>query len=442
MNPLIKKVLRIFSASVIGKLCHLAVSIVAARVLLPEGFGAFAFALGASFLGARVASLGWPDLVQKLLPKYRASADWPRFRGALISSIVLVILGGLVVSAGFLVLADVVGVESGLRPGLIFAVLLTPLIALRVLSKNLLAALDQATRGVILDETLPPVFMLMAAAALLFNVIEVSLDAFLLSYALGSLVSILIAVVVAARAVPREARGAPLITDLPSWTLKASSNLIGNTSRLATNRSDVVFLAPLASLSEVGLYAAALRLTYAQTTPSSALSSFYTAKISSSLAAQKQEDVNYALRYSIFYSGVAALPFTFAFVFFGKAILDLMYGADFVNATIILAILGISQLLAAIIIPMSALLMMSGNESAYGKISVIAFLSSAATNIMLIPIYGALGAAIATLTSTCLLTTCLAVACFRVLKSLTEEPSGTSKTQRKPSEEICIDHDH
>ena len=36
---------------------------------------------------------------------------------------------------------------------------------------------------------------------------------------------------------------------------------------------------------------------------------------------------------------------------------------------------------------MSALLMMSDKESMYGKASVIAFLNSAVTNVILIPIY-------------------------------------------------------
>jgi len=421
MKPPVNKVLRIFSASVIGKLCHLAVSIVAARLLLPEGFGAFAFALGVSFIGARIAGLGWPDLVQKLLPKYRAVADWSKFRGALLSSVLLVTLGGIVVSLGFLAIANAVGLESELRPGLIFAVVLTPLIALRILLKNLLAALGKVTHGVILDETLPPTFMLITAAALLLNIIEVSLGTLLMSYAVGSLVSVLIAFLIATRAIPKEAYDAPFSTDLKSWIVNAGSNLIGNTSRLAANRSDVIFLAPLASLSEVGLYAAALRLTYAQTTPSSALSSFYTAKISASLAAQRCDDLHSTFRYSVFYSGAAALPFVLAFFFFGQTILDLIYGESFASAAIILAILGGSQLLAAIVIPMSALLMMSDNESTYRNVSVVAFLTNAAINIILIPIYGALGAAIATLSSTCLLTALLSIACYRVLQSLTEK---------------------
>lgn len=424
MNPLVNKVLRILGASVTGKLCHLAVSIIAARVLLPEGFGAFAFALGASFLGARIAGLGWPDLAQKLLPKYRSSADWSRFRGALLSSILLVILGSLIVGAGLLALANAVGLESELRPGLIYAVALTPLIALRILSKNLLAALDKATHGVVLDETLPPVFMLIAATASFLDLIPSSLATFLISYAAGSLFSVVLAILIASRSIPKEVFDVPHITELKPWISKASSNLLGNISRLATNRSDVIFLAPLASLSEVGLYAAALRLTYAQTTPSSALSSFYTAKMSESLAAQNYKDLNSVFRNSVFYSGAAALPVTLVFFFFGHAILDVIYGDDFVNAAMILTILGLSQLLAATVIPMSALLMMSDKESTYGKASVIAFLNSAVTNVILIPIYGATGAAMATLASICLLAALLAFACFRVLKSLSSNPEG------------------
>lgn len=433
MKPVVIKVLRIFSASVVGKLCHLAVSILAARLLLPEGFGAFAFALGASFLGARIAGLGWPDLAQKLLPKYRSLADWSRFRGVLLSAIFLVMFGGLTVSAGFLILSDVVGLESELRPGLTFSVLLTPLIALRLLSKNLLAAQGKATYGVILDETLPPAFMLMAATASLFNFIGVNLNTFLMSYALGSLLSVVIAFFTVVKGAPGGVFGPVHIGDLRSWSSNATSNLMGNISRLATNRSDVIFLAPLANLSEVGLYAAALRLTYAQTTPSSALSSFYTAKMSESLAKQNYKDLNLIFRYSVFYSGAAAVPFALAFFFFGQAIVDLVYGAEFSSASTILALLGLSQFMAAMVIPMSAVLMMSDNEITYGRVSIAAFLTSAAVNFFLIPIYGALGAAVATLTSTCLLTCLLAAASYRVLRALREKQvdSLTEQTERK-----------
>ena len=424
MNPLISKILRIFSASVVGKVCHLAVSIVAARLLLPEGFGAFAFALGASFLGARIAGLGWPDLSQNLLPKYRSSADWQRFRGALLSSILLVLLGGVIVSTVFFTLANVVDLKSELRPGLMFASVLTPLIALRILFKNLLAALGKATHGVILDEALPPAVMLLTAVASLFQASEVNLETLLLSYAAGSLGSVLVGLLLAARAIPREAYDASSTTELRSWGFKAGSNLIGNISRLATNRSDVIFLAPLASLGEVGLYSAALRLTYAQTTPSSALSSFYTAKISESLATKSYENASSVFRYSVLYSGAAALPFSIAFFFFGKAILDVIYGESFINAALILTILGVSQLLSAMVIPMSALLMMSDEERTYGKVSIIAFLTSALANVILIPIYGATGAAAATLLATSLLSALLASACFRVLKSQAKNTTG------------------
>ena len=122
---------------------------------------------------------------------------------------------------------------------------------------------------------------------------------------------------------------------------KASSNLLGNIS--VGNKSVRCDLSmPLASLSEVGL-CCSFATDLAQTTPSSALSA-YTAKMRNRWP-RKITRFEFCISQLSFLFWGCRTPFRTCVFLFGHAILDVIYGDDFVNAAMILTILGISQLL-------------------------------------------------------------------------------------------------
>ena len=70
-----------FAASFAGRIAKVAMGVLLARQLSPDGYGAFAFAVGSGQILARVGALGWPTLMARFVPRYCSESDWGKLRG-------------------------------------------------------------------------------------------------------------------------------------------------------------------------------------------------------------------------------------------------------------------------------------------------------------------------------------------------------------------------
>ena len=70
-----------FAVAFAGRLMQLAMAVLAARLLLPEGYGIFTFAFGVGLLGGRIGALGWPMLMNRFIPRYTVDQKWGLLRG-------------------------------------------------------------------------------------------------------------------------------------------------------------------------------------------------------------------------------------------------------------------------------------------------------------------------------------------------------------------------
>ena len=95
---------------------------------------------------------------------------------------------------------------------------------------------------------------------------------------------------------------------------------------------------------------------------------------------------------------VAALSFVLL-ALFGKILLGLLFGGEFVGANSALIILSIGQLASAFFGPVALVLNMTGNERVTLYSSLWSLAANVVLNVTLIPIWGATGAAVATAVS-------------------------------------------
>ena len=157
---------------------------------------------------------------------------------------------------------------------------------------------------------------------------------------------------------------------------------------------DVVMLGFIRTAEEVGIYAGMTRLFILSTFAAHIVSTAFAPALA---AAIDQED-----RRRIYYRYVRILiligaPLSSAIVAFPEWLVILVFGTSFVEGAPILALLGVAALLSHLTIaPLTALISWRDQTAQMIILSIVA-ISNVALNFCLIPIYGGIGAGIATL---------------------------------------------
>jgi O-antigen/teichoic acid export membrane protein len=384
------------AAAGVARAAQLVLAILLARRFGASQYGVFTFALGAATLASFCASLGWPDLFNRLYPAYLKDRAWGRLRGLNRFSDLLVAGFGL---AAALFLVALGGWSGDLRQGLFFAAAMTVPLALVILRRQQLAGIRHAATGLLFDQGFAALITVAAVAC--FSLMD--LTPVVLTFCLASVLSVLITTVLFRRRLPPQVRDAAPEFEGAAWFKMALPMTAGNLARQVLNRVDVIMLAPLASIYDVGLYGAAWRLTYLLSFPQVVLMTIIGPLLSEAYVHHDLERIRKLMRLASLYVWVTTLPTIAVFLIAPSAVMRLVFGAKFTEAGTTLVLLGLAQFVAAFTNANASLLMMGGRERVYGAINVMALAASLTLNLALIPLYGRNGAAAVTLATSCLL---------------------------------------
>ena len=173
--------------------------------------------------------------------------------------------------------------------------------------------------------------------------------------------------------------------------------LVSSTNLIAAN-ADVYMLGWLRNSVEVGLYSVASRL--------GLLTNFFLAisisalspKIASLYADGKTREIEKMIQQitkGLFILGLTSILF---YTFFGKFILS-FWGNQFIESYWVLGIITVGQFFNISTGSTGVFLMMTGHEKLLGRITLLSVIVNITINLFLIPLYGAVGAAIATTTT-------------------------------------------
>lgn len=395
-RPAARAVIPSFVISFVSRFAQLIMSVLAARMLGPAGFGIFTFAIGVALMGGRIAGLGWPMLMNRLVPKYTVTEDWPALRGLIQTAdglnVVTGVLAGLLCIGG----AFLLGPESDLYLGLILGGLLLPLMAFRALYRNTLAALRVPQRGIMVDEFLPYALTSSILAVLLLSGQSLTPGWTALLFIGACATAVIMGRYWIANRLPNEIRTATPAYSMRSWMGIALPGLVGMSAKLLMNRTDILMLAPLATMVDVGLYRAAMGITHIQGAPIIVLATVMTARLSEAFAAGRIRHGKRIFFGSLAFGFLWAAPVAVLLAIFSEEAMTLFFGADFAAGGSVLAILVFAQIGAAVNSSTTSLMLMTGRQNAFGIMTVIALIVNIAGNFILIPRMGAEGAAIAT----------------------------------------------
>jgi len=384
-----------FGVKLLNTALGLVVSVFLARLLSPAGYGVYIFALSILGLLSIPVQLGIPTLLVREVARYQFEAQWALVRGLLIRAHQAVLLLSLATIIAIVIYMYITkGLFDPLHTNIFYWVLLLlPVASLLRIREAALQGLRRTVTGQLPGQIIVPLFMLtLCAVTNFFYSLTPELAMALFCLATGF--AVFISSYLLSTALPVQARDS-----LPEYKTKEWATAIPTLSLLSgfhviNGQADLFLLGLLASKEDVGLYRVALSgsalVIFLQTAINSVLSPHIAKLYVADEYTKLQRLATIAVRTTFLFS----LPVAGTLIWFGEEIVRFVFGDGYVAAYPALLVLCLAHLINVMTGPASIVLNMTRNEKITLRTVSIGLAINLIANLVLIPKYGILGAAI------------------------------------------------
>ena len=375
------------------------ITVLLARQLGAEGYGIYAFATAVMLLVSIPVQAGLPELVVRETAKGVALGELGKVLGvwrwsgsiALLFSLALVLL---VIPILFLLQGNL---SVQLFWSLLFAVILASLMALCNLVGSAVRGLNRVIAGLTPELLIRPgiLFFTLAGLAHLTGM-QLTPAIAMAVHVSAALLALLFAVWFLLRIMPATVRGSHADIHGKLWLRSIFPLAIIGAMQAVNLRTDVFIMGLFWPSDQVGIYHVALQV--------ATFSSFGLQAVNMSLSPRFAElfakkDI-LGLQWLVSVSAKAVFLFcsfiVVIFTLFGVTLLELFFGQEFVLSYVPLLLLFGGQLVSSAVGSVGFLLIMTGNERVVAKAFTVGALTNIALNVLLIPRFGTVGAAVAT----------------------------------------------
>jgi O-antigen/teichoic acid export membrane protein len=396
---LIRGVLGTGGVKAINALLGLALAIILARALGPEGYGNYALVWSIVSLLAIPAAMGLPTLVVREMARLAVQQRWALMRGLLMRANQIVLaLNGIICAVSATLAAVLYDVDS-MPPQFatfLWGLALLPFLSLGAVRGAALRGLHHVVVGQIPELVLRPALLLVAIVSTVVMAGTLTAPIAMAWHCMAAAFSFVVGAMVLARSLPRGLASVRPEFDTSTWigSIIPLSFLSG--ILVINAQTDIVVLGLLGSSQEVGIYRVASQaahlVVFAQAVVNLAIAPTIARLHASADKIRLQRMVTWSTR-CVF---LVALPLALVFIAFGERILILAFGEAYKAAYLPLAILSGAQLFNAGMGPVTAVLNMTGLERVTAKGVAVAAAVNIILNVILVPLYGMVGAAIGT----------------------------------------------
>lgn len=435
-----------FAANAVGKVVVFLGYLFLARWLGVDGFGTLNFVVAVTLFLSILASVGMPLTLLRFVSAYASEDRWADARAliryctktGLITSLIVMALSALVILYVF-------DFDPVTETSLLIGLLLIPLNCLSSLRAQTLRALKRLI-AFRFAENVVLYLAVIAIGAALWGVGETSAEtgmaarvgAAVIAFVIGSwlLLRALKAQESRPKAEPRTEPAAAVATGLaddPIWNLKtlfaiSLPLMLVFFSQRVIGLVDVAFLGALSTPEQTGIYSAAARVALTASLALNAINTIAAPMISASYRKGDQGDIKRILVLSCLGSGLFGLAVCLGVALFRDPILGL-FGDGFEAGGTLLAVLLIGQLINSAAGPIDFVLSMTGRQKELSIIMIFGSMVALGLCPLLIYFYGAMGAAVATVTAIFIWKLAsLAVVWFRVLGRPPERDKTVAST--------------
>jgi len=387
------------AVKVAGTSLSLAVALVLARVLGPGGYGIYSYVFALVTILTIPAQFGLPQLVIRETARAQSSDEWAALRGiwrwsgaiALVSSVVIALVGGLTAA----VFSD--RFDSLQLATFGWGLALVPALALARLRGAALRGLRHVVASQMPDTVLRPALFVIFVLATAFGVgAELTADRAMALHVVAAALAFGVGAVWLRRTAPAQARTVRPRFEHRKWAHAVMPLGLTAGMTLINRHADIVLLGFFVEADEVGMYRvavqAAILVAFGLQTVNLVAAPHVTRMYHQGNYAQLQRLVTACARGSL----AVALPATLVFVLLGEWLLRWVVGVEYIGAATALAILSFGQIANASMGLVGLLLNMTGHEGIVARTVALAASGNIVANLVLIPLLGMNGAAVAT----------------------------------------------
>lgn len=373
-------------------------SVVLARAMGPATFGVYSLAFAIVSLLALPAQVGIPTLLVRETAKAHAEDRWAEMKGLWRWANRVIILSSAVIGAvGLLILFAYREYLPHRLPGVLLAGLfLIPLIALGNARGAMLRGLRHIVAGQIPESVIRPALLIVFVVFLWWYSRTVTAVAAMSVHVLAAAIAFLIGGLLLYKYKPHQlAEAVPDISSAGHWWRAALPLAMISGLQVVSNQCGIIVLSLFRSEEEVGLYkvaasAATVALFGMQT--ASMVISPHMARLH---AIGDIDRLRKITALGALASTAMTLPVLAVFLIGGSALIGFVYGHEYKDAFMPLAILVSGQTINAMFGCVGALLGMSGQERDAAKWLSVSVAVNILGALILVPFFGMSGAAIA-----------------------------------------------
>ncbi|GAB4386056.1 MAG: lipopolysaccharide biosynthesis protein [Elainellaceae cyanobacterium] len=402
-SPLVATLLR-GAGTALGIQIVSVVLIYSSQVLLAQwmgatDYGAYDYAVTLSMVLAFLAGLGLSSAVLRFVPEYTVQQDWARLRGVIWGSWWQTLGAGLIIAA---IAAGVIswvtesqGIDSGLQQTLWLGAGLVPLVALMKLQLELARSIRSIFLAYAPSLVVYPLLLMVAA------LVWVKVQGSLTSAAAIGLSIVVLSIVLAVQfwlfhqvLTPYVQTVRPIYA-LRQWLVISLPMLFIDGSFIVLNQTDTLMIGGFLGTKAVGVYGAAFKtagwVSFILVAVNAIAAPMFATLYAEGDRAGLQQMVSAIARWMFYPALVMAL----GLFIFAEPILS-VFGSEFVVAKWAVMALAVGQLVNVGAGSVGYLLNMTGHQNQCARVIGYAAVLNLVLNLLLIPLLGVLGAAIAT----------------------------------------------
>ena len=379
---------------------RLLTGIILARLLGPADFGIYSFAFAAIALIQVMPNSGLDNVVIRYSARYRAEQSWPLLRGlwrlALIASLAYGLLTAAIVAGA--VYLGWVPAAAALSPPVV-AIAAIPMLVLP-LTTFFGAAIRAVTPGVLgqLPDFIvkPWIYLGLLASIVLLAPQRMSAEAAMYAQGGAAFATALMGLYWLFKSRPEQLQHVPPSYETKRWLRSVLPFSLMGGLMLINTQADILMLGILGTAHDTGLYRVAANGANLVALSLTAANLYIAPRISAMHSQNERDHLQRLLALSVRSTFGVALAIACVFWFWGADLLKFVFGVAYLGAFWPLAILCLGQLINVGAGSVGLVLNMTGHEGDAARMAAIAAVFNVALNGVLIPMFGGVGAAMAT----------------------------------------------
>ena len=388
--------------------------ILLARLLGKDEFGSYIYMITWINVIVLLGRLGQDTASVRFVSVYNGQSKWNLLRGYLSYSRNLVLVTSVAISAVLIIITYLMRGHLGPKLSHLFFLGggLLPVLALVQLYEGYLRGYRRVIVAQLPQQIVLPIAIAVIILIMIGGDIVAIAEVAAVSHIGAMLLALGLGIFLVRSALPDDAKQETSTFLRKQWTMTSGGLLLISGFHMVHNHTDTLMLGAMVDTGTAGVYAIASRmaglLVFAQVAVNAILSPITAKLYADGRHAELQKIVSRSASIVFVVSSLLGL----GLVVFGKIGLG-FFGVDFKVAYVPLLVLMAGQMASVLSGQVGAVLSMTGNEYIMALILGVSIVVNIALNALLIPRYGALGAAIATVSSITLNRITLALVTWR-----------------------------